>query len=65
LITKYSIPGSLKHTRPSIALFKTKSDMEQITKADRNACHALCRKANPAPYYGGLVPPLYSKRRNE
>jgi hypothetical protein len=32
---------------------------EQITKADRNACHALCEKANPAPRYGGLVPPLY------
>jgi hypothetical protein len=34
-------------------------DAEQITKADRHACHALCKKANPAPRYGGLVPPFY------
>jgi hypothetical protein len=33
--------------------------IEQITKADRNAYHALCGKANPAPRYGGLIPPLY------
>ena len=32
--------------------------VEQITKADRDACHALCEKAKPAPRYGGLVPPL-------
>jgi len=31
---------------------------EQITKADCNACHTLCRKAKFAPHYGGLVPPL-------
>ncbi len=34
--------------------------MEQITKADRDECHALCRKAKSAPSYGGLVPPLYA-----
>jgi len=33
--------------------------MEQITKADCDACHALCRMAKPAPRYGGLVPPFY------
>ena len=33
--------------------------VEQITKADHNACHALCKKANLAPRYGGLVPPFY------
>lgn len=30
------------------------------------ACHALCKKANPAPRYGGLVPPLVKhKETNE
>ena len=32
--------------------------IEQITKADRNARHAFCGKAKPAPHFGGLVPPL-------
>lgn len=32
--------------------------MEQITKADRDVCHAICEKANPAPRCGGLDPPL-------
>ncbi len=29
-------------------------------KPTAHACHALCRKAKPAPRYGGLVPPLYA-----
>jgi len=33
-------------------------DIEQITKADQYACHAICRKANPAPRYGRLALPL-------
>jgi len=33
--------------------------IEQITKADRDACHALCRMAKLAPHYGSLVPPFY------
>jgi len=36
-----------------------KGEVEQITKADRDECHALCRTAKPAPRYGGLVPPFY------
>jgi len=33
--------------------------MEQITKADRNACQAFCRKAKSASRYGGLVAPFH------
>jgi hypothetical protein len=42
-----------------MAAYVNKFAVEQITKADRNACHALCKKANPAPRYGGLVPPFH------
>jgi multiple antibiotic resistance protein len=43
----------------SIDINNGEREVEQITKADRNACHALCRMAKSAPRYGGLVPPLY------
>jgi len=44
---------------------KMKYYIEQITKADRDECHAFCEKANSAPRYGGLVPPLGGKTEVE
>jgi len=34
-------------------MIKYRAEVEQITKADR------AEKANPAPRYGGLVPPFH------
>ena len=53
------MPVSIPIPKCTGDLIKLQEDVEQITKADRNACHALCGKANPAPRYGGLVPPFY------
>ena len=30
----------------------------KLLKPTDDVCHAFCGKANPAPRYGGLVPPL-------
>ena len=48
-LERLSGPGTVHEDQ-----FYRKNTMEQITETDRNACHALRRKANPAPRYGGF-----------
>jgi hypothetical protein len=52
-------PSSLSMAQVPVLSKRIINEVEQITKADRDASHALCKKAKPAPRYSGLVPPFY------